>query len=58
MKVTHRIEYRDLCFAIISEMGTVITAAPVASWCIGKRTDKILDYYSGRGAKITIIPES
>jgi hypothetical protein len=39
MKVTHRIEYRDLCFAIISEMGTVITAAPVASWCIGKRTD-------------------
>lgn len=52
MKTTYRIEYKDLCFAIISEKGTVITAANVAKWTIGKRSNWVVDWYKSRGGKV------
>ena len=44
------------CFGIIAQNGTVVRAAPMAHWTVGKNIDYVLNYYrTKKKAKISVV---
>lgn len=53
----YQIQMSFATFGIVVENEKVIKSAPIAAWTVGKNKGYVLQHFSNRGAKITLIQE-
>jgi hypothetical protein len=52
MRKLFQVDVGYACFGLIVEDQTVIEAAPIAQWAVGKQAQKVFDYFLGKGGTI------
>ncbi len=48
----YQIDTGYACFGLVVKDGTIVEAAPIAKWTIGKNVGGVLDYYRKKKAKV------